>query len=176
MRFPLLFVALSFLLASCWPTSVSFKDKGSMDARWQKFYVTTLESNAPTAALYYPSRLTEDLKDGIQNNTRLKLGTNKDSCQVVIEGIIVGYNVSPAAIQQGDNAAKSRLNVSVKFTIFNNVTPKEGEIVEEVMEMTATRFVDFSANDDFTSVEASLIEEINKQIVQDVINKLMSNW
>ena len=42
--------------------------------------------------------------------------------------------------------------------------------------MTSTRFADFDATSDFTSAESELIDEINKQIVQDVINKLFSNW
>lgn len=175
MKFVYLF-SLSFMLLSCWPSSVSFKDKGSMDARWQKFSVTTIENNAPNASLSYPATLTEDLKSGIQNNTRLKLESNKDASQVQLEGTVIGYNVSPAAIQQGEAAAKSRLTISVKFTIIINVPPKEGEIPQEDMQLVATRFADFPSNQDLSSVEASLTEEINKQIVQDVINKLMSNW
>lgn len=171
-----LFLAVSLVLTSCWPSSVSFKDTGSMPISWQKFSVTTLENQAPNATLSYPATLTEDLKTGIQNNTRLKLESNKDSAQVQIEGSVIGYNVSPAAIQQGENAAKSRLTISVKFSIFINVPPKEGEILEDEMMLTATRFADFPANQDLSSVETNLIEEINKQIVQDVINKLMSNW
>jgi hypothetical protein len=147
-----------------------------MDARWQKFSITTIENNAPNASLSYPATLTEDLKSGIQNNTRLKLESNKDASQVQLEGTVIGYNVSPAAIQQGEAAAKSRLTISVKFTIIINVPPKEGEIPQEDMQLVATRFADFPSNQDLSSVEASLTEEINKQIVQDVINKLMSNW
>ncbi len=175
MRYFLLFT-LSIILTSCWPTSVSFKDKGSMDERWKKFSVVTIENEAPNATLSYPALLTEDLKDGIQNNTRLKLEGNKDSSQIVIEGVVVGYNVTPAAIQQGEVTAKSRLTVSVKFSIFINVPPKEGEIADNDMDMTVSRFADFPADQDLSSVESSLLEEINKQIVQDVINKLMSNW
>lgn len=172
----LFLLVVSFLLSSCWPSSISFKDKGSMDERWQKFYVSPIENSAPNASLSYPALLTEDVRSGIQNNTRLKLESNKDASQVQVEGVVVGYNVSPAAIQQGEAAAKSRLTISVKFTIFINVPPKEGEIPQNEMVVTATRFADFPSSQDLSSVESSLTEEINKQIVQDVINKLMSNW
>lgn len=172
----LILSSLLLILTACWPTSVSFKDKGSMDERWKKFSVLTMENEAPNATLSYPALLTEDLKDGIQNNTRLKLESNKDSSQIVIEGTVVGYNVTPAAIQQGEVTAKSRLTVSVKFFILINVPPKEGDLTENDMNMTVSRFADFPADQDLSSVESNLLEEINKQIVQDVINKLMSNW
>ena len=172
----LILSSLLLILTACWPTSVSFKDKGSMDERWKKFSVLTMENEAPNATLSYPALLTEDLKDGIQNNTRLKLESNKDSSQIVIEGTVVGYNVTPAASQQGAVTAKSRLTVSVKFFILINVPPKEGDLTENDMNMTVSRFADFPADQDLSSVESNLLEEINKQIVQDVINKLMSNW
>lgn len=169
-------ITLFFVLSACWPTSVSFQDKGAMDERWQRFHITTLENDAPNATLSYPAQLTEDLKTGIQNNTRLKLESDKEKAQLQIEGVVVGYNVAPAAIQKDEEAAKSRLTVTVKFSIFINVPPKEGEILEDEMTMTASRFADFSSDQDLSSVETALTEEINKQIVQDVINKLMSNW
>jgi len=169
------FFSLLYLLSACWPTSLSFRD-GSMDERWQKFYVTTLENSAANAPLSYAATLTEDVRTGLQNNTRLKLSTNKEDAQVQIEGNVIHYQVTPAAIQQGDNAAKNRLTISVKFTIFINVPPKEGGQQQDEMELTATRFQDFEASQDLTSVEAVLIDDIDKQIVQDVVNKLMSNW
>jgi hypothetical protein len=44
------------------------------------------------------------------------------------------------------------------------------------MTLTSTRFADYDSNLDLTTVESQLLEEINKQIVQDVINKILSNW
>ncbi|MGV3631940.1 MAG: LPS assembly lipoprotein LptE [Bacteroidota bacterium] len=169
MRF-LLYITLFFCLASCWPSSVSFVDKGSMPEEWLTFSVKTLENNAANAPLSYPARLSEDIKDGVQNNTRLKLNSAPNSGEVQIEGTITNYMVSPIAIQEGDLAAKNRLTISVSFKIFTKA-PQEDE-----MSLSATRFFDYDSNQDFTAVEQELITEINKQIVQDVINKLLSNW
>lgn len=169
MRYFLL-LTLSFSLFSCWPTSVSFVDKGSMPEEWKVFSVKTLENNAANAPLSYPANLSETIKSGIQNNTRLKLSTEANSGEVQIEGIVVNYSISPIALQEGDVAAKNRLTVVVDFNIYIK-KPKEEE-----MKLTSTRFFDYDSNQDFGSVEAELISEINKQIVQDVINKLLSNW
>lgn len=169
MRF-ILYLSVILSLSSCWPTSVSFMDKGSMPEEWKKFSIKTLENNAPNAPLSYAALLSEDLKDGIQNNTKLKLNTTPNSGEVIIEGMVTNYSVSPIAIQAGDEAAQNRLTISTSYTIYIKA-PKEEE-----MKLTSTRFADYDSNSDLSSVESSLITEINKQIVQDVINKLLSNW
>jgi outer membrane lipopolysaccharide assembly protein LptE/RlpB len=113
--------------------------------------------------------LTEILKDGIQNNTRLTLNTNKEG-EIVLTGLISGYNVSPIAIQQNDNATKNRLTIRVQFELFIN-SPEAQNV-----KFVSTRFADFDSNVNLASVESQLIDDINSQISQDVINKLLSNW
>ncbi len=169
-----LFIALSFLLASCWPSSVSFMDKGSMPPEWKTFTLKTLDNNAPNTPLSYPAQLSEAVKDGVQNNTRLLITNNIDDSSIDIEGVINSYNVSPIALQNDEtgtqNAAQNRLTISVNFDIYIKV-PEPSE-----MRMTSTRFVDYSSDQDLSNVESQLLDEINTQVVQDVINKLLSNW
>ena len=164
-----LFILL-LLLTSCWPVSVSLIDKGSMPEEWKTFSVKTLNNKAPNAPLSYSPNLTEQIKDGIQNNTRLQLNTQSNKAEIIIEGSVNNYNLSPIALQEGDNAAKNRLTISTQFTIF--IEKPE----ESIMKLTSTRFADYDSNTDLSSVENQLLDEINEQIVQDVINKLLSNW
>ena len=167
----LLLVVLSLItLSSCWPTSVSFKDSGSMPLEWKSFHMKTLEINAANCPLSYAAQLSEKLKDGIQNNTRLSLATKLSDAEVQIEGQILNYQVSPIAIENGDNASKNRLSLSVQFVI-NTTLPKE-----QTINLTSSRFADFEATTNLSSVENELLENITEQIVQDLINKLMSNW
>lgn len=163
-------ILLLVVLSACWPSSVSFKDKGSMPEEWKTFSVKTFEVLAPNAPLSYGANLTEQLKDGIQNNTRLLLNTNFGKGEVNIDGKILNYNVTPIAIQGNDNASQNRLTISAQFSI-EITKPKE-----ELISVTSTRFSDFNSNENLASVETRLLEEINTQIVQDLINKLMSNW
>jgi hypothetical protein len=141
-----------------------------MPEEWKQFSIQTLDYNAANAPISYPANLTEALKDGVQNNTRLKLASRANSGEVQIEGALNGYSIQPIALQPGDVAAKNRLTVTVSFTIFISA-PKEEE-----MKLTSTRFADYDSNLDFSTVEAQLLEEINQQIMQDLINKLFSNW
>jgi hypothetical protein len=61
MKFGSLILLLA-VLSSCWPSSISFKDKGSMPEEWKTFSVKTLEVLAPNAPLSYGANLTEQLK------------------------------------------------------------------------------------------------------------------
>ena len=161
---------LFIILTSCWPVSVSLIDQGSMPEEWKTFSVKTLNNKAPNAPLNYTPNLTEQIKDGIQNNTRLQLNTQTNKAEIIIEGSVNNYNLSPIALQEGDNAAKNRLTISTQFSIF--IQKPE----ESIMKLTSTRFADYDSNSDLSDVENQLLEEINEQIVQDVINKLLSNW
>lgn len=165
----LICIGIVLFASGCWPTSISFKDK-AMPEEWKQFSIQTLDYNAANAPISYPANLTEALKDGVQNNTRLKLASSANSGEVQIEGALNGYSIQPIALQPGDVAAKNRLTVTVSFTIFISA-PKEEE-----MKLTSTRFADYDSNLDFSTVETQLLEEINQQIVQDLINKLFSNW
>lgn len=169
MRLFLLFILL-IGLSACWPSSVSLIDKGSMPEEWKTFSVKTLENNAPNTPLSYSAILSEKIKDDVQNNTRLLLNSETGKGEVVIEGIITNYSVIPVAIQDDDNSAKNRLSITVQFTIFISA-PEEDKML-----LTSTRFMDYDSNSDLATEEAALLEEINTQIAQDVINKLLSNW
>jgi len=162
-------IFLLTFLCSCWPKSVSLID-GSMPDEWKTFSVKTLENNAPNTPISYAPNLSEKLKDGIQNNTRLLLNSETGQGEVVIEGTIINYSVIPVAIQEGDEAEMNRLTISVQFTIF--ISKPE----EDKMNLTSTRFIDYDSNTDLATAESTLLDEINTQIVQDVINKLLSNW
>jgi len=62
------------------------------------------------------------------------------------------------------------LSVTVQFEIV--VSKPE----EDVMKGKSTRFIDYDSNTDLATVESELLDAVNEQIIQDVLNKLMSNW
>ncbi len=163
-------IILFILTSGCKSMSISLKDSGSTPEEWKSFSIKTLESSAPNCPLSYTAKLTEDLKDAIQNNTRLSLNTTTGSGEVYIEGIINNYQVMPIAIQNNNSAAQNRLTIGVQFNI-NISAPKT-----ETMNLTATRFADFNASTNLASVENQLLEDINTQLAQDLINKLLGNW
>ena len=164
------FIGLFMMLTSCWPTSVAFVDKGGMPEEWETFFVTNLENNAANTPLSYDAELSELIRDGVQNNSRLTLNQNGDEAEVNITGSITNYSITPIALQEGDNASQNRLTVTVQFEIL--VSKPE----EDIMTLSSSRFIDYDSGTDLATVESDLLTEVSSQIVQDVLNKLMSNW
>ena len=74
------------------------------------------------------------------------------------------------AIQDGDVAAQNRLTVRVNFQI--DITAPQ----VDQKSLNATRFIDYDSSTDLGIVETELLNSVNEQIVQDLINKLLSNW
>jgi outer membrane lipopolysaccharide assembly protein LptE/RlpB len=165
-----LFIAMLALFTSCWPESFSFRDTGGMPVEWTSFTIQNLENSAPNCPLSFAPLLTEKLKDGVQNNTRLVLNTQQGAGEVNIEGGITAYQVQPVAIQGSDNASSNRLTMTLALKI-KIKAPKEEE-----WQMVSTRFADFAATSNLADVEQKLFAEISEQMVQDLINKLYSNW
>lgn len=170
MRKLIAFIFVLPLLTACWPTAFLSPRDTSMPEDWRVFFIESLEITTATAPSSYQATLSEALRTSIQNNTRLKLGGNSQQSDLKISGIISNYATSPIAVQQNDNAAKNRLTISINFTI---LTPTKG--LEEI-KFTSTRFADYDSNEQLIAVENRLIDEINQQIGQDLINKLLSNW
>lgn len=169
-------IAISLLLCvltSCWPTSVSFNDTGSLNPCLKHFQMDPLEISAANAPVNYQIDLTEAVKSGIQNNTRLLLAGTGNKPQVLISGKVTNYVITPIALQQGDVASKNRLTISAQMDI---VFECQTEDYQHEMKVNSTRFADYESSQDISSVEAQLISEINAQIVQDVINQILSNW
>lgn len=166
----ILFMSILLLLTACWPTSISFRD-GSVPPEWNRFVVHTFENNASNAPISYSSDLTELVKDAIQNRVGLTLVTSEaDDPQVIVFGTVDSYHITPLSLQDNVAEVKNRLTVRASFDIF--ITEPE----EEEMKLSSSRFVDFDASQDVGSIQNQLLEEISDQIVQDLINKLLSNW
>lgn len=166
----LLNLLMLFLFFGCKSYSISFKDNGTTPEEWKSFSIKNLETTAPNCPLDYAPKLTENLKDALQNNTRLSLNTKTGSGEVYIEGNVTTYQVTPIAIQNNNNASQNRLTIGVQFIIYISA-PKE-----EIMNLNASRFADFNSSTNLSTIEGELLEQINSQIAQDLINKLLGNW
>jgi outer membrane lipopolysaccharide assembly protein LptE/RlpB len=165
-----LFILVAIGLSACWPSSFSFRDTGGMPEEWKTFTLKTLTLEAATCPLSFAAILSENLKDGVQNNTPLLLNTTFGKGEVNMEGKITQYLVTPLAVQGNNNASQNRLSMTLVMTI-NITKPKE-----EQWTMTSSRFADFSSGTNLSEIETKLFEDISSQMVQDLINKLLSNW
>jgi len=111
---------------------------------------------------------TEKLKDKFLSQTNLKL-TDKDP-DLIFEGAITNYVVTPLAIQANETAAKNRLTITISVKFTNIKDEKQN------FETSFSRFADYSSSQSLSAVETGLMNDINEQLVDDIFNKAFINW
>ncbi len=111
---------------------------------------------------------TNALQDMITNQTSLNL--TRDGGDLVYEGEITEYRVSPMTATAEQTAAQNRLTMTVKVRFFN----KTKEDVD--FEKPFSFFYDFPASTQLTSVKSEAHDAIFERITQDIFNASLANW
>jgi hypothetical protein len=130
--------------------------------------IQTFRNNASLAPPTLSQSLTDALKDIFTSQTKLSIVPSGGDMN--FEGEIINYTIAPMAIQSNDQAALTRLTITVNVKFTNVKDEKQN------FETTFSRYADFSGTQNLTTVQNSLIEEINKQLAQDIFNRAMINW
>ncbi|HRY31720.1 MAG TPA: LptE family protein [Bacteroidales bacterium] len=162
---PILAFVLMLAAASCGIYSFS---GASIPPEAKTISITHFPNNAAIVNPSLSQAFTDMLKDKFTNQTSLSLVTRNGDLQ--IEGEITGYNVQPVAIQGNDQAALNRLTVTVNVRYQNKYAESQN------FESSFSRFADFPAAQSLSSVQQTLLEEINKALVEDIFNKSVANW
>ncbi len=146
----------------------SFKDTSPIPQEVKTFRVNYLENRAQYVNTQLSPQLTEKLKQKIISTTRLRQ-TNDDDAHYDISGFVTQYFTSTISIS-GSNASGNRLTVSFHLVFRNTLDEKKN------FETDLTRTFDFPATQSLTQAEASLNNDIVKNIVDEIFNKIFSNW
>jgi len=118
----------------------------------------------------------EKLKDMFLEQTNLSLSENEGDLS--FSGYISKYQIKPMAIKANETAGQNRLTIAVKVT-YNNSLDSENNF-----EHTFSRYRDYDGSlnlsdkfpDSDELVEDFLIEEITKELAEDIFNKAFVNW
>ena len=131
----------------------------------------TIDFFSNRAAIVQPSlsqAFTEKLKEKFVTQTSLRLLDKEGDLH--FEGFITDYNTQPVAIQGTQTAALNRLTISVSVKFTNLKDEKQN------FETGFSRYYEYSSQRSLTDVEQEAIAEINKQLIDDIFNKAVSNW
>lgn len=123
------------------------------------------------APLVYPpleQRFNEEMKDMFTRNTRLQLVEQNGDME--IEGEIVGYELTPMAVQEDAFASETKLTMTVRMRFRNNKS--DAPEIEERISANRT----FPSNTMFDTVQDRLINELIEEIVDQIFNATMANW
>lgn len=163
-------ILVTLFIVSC---KISYQFNGaSIDYNLVKtIEIRDFPNQATTVYPQLSQVFTEAVKDHFTKNTKLEFtNTNPD---LELEGEIIRYDLtsqSPKQQEGGIYATETRLTMSVRIRYLNNKKPEENK------EETITAYRDFSSNKMFTEVQDELIDELSKDISDQIFNTTMSNW
>jgi hypothetical protein len=152
-----------FFLNSCY----SFKDV-SIPPEVKTARIQYIENKARIINPQLSQRLTDKLRQKVINQTRLSQ-TNNDEAHYDISGYISDYFVTTSGIS-GQTAASNRLNVTVHLIFKNRLDDKKS------FETDLTRTAEFSSSRSLSQAEAELTDVIVQNLVDEIFNRIFSNW
>jgi len=162
---PLLLSAL--LLSGCfWMYSFTGTTL-SLDVK--SISVGYIENRAPRVNPTLSNLITEQLKDKYTKLTNLEM-VDSDG-DLSITGEITGYDNAAMAVTADEVASKNRLTISVKIKFVNKITPKESFESKQF-----SKYQDYNSTQSLDSVESGLVEEILKEIIEEIFIATVANW
>ena len=158
-------VLVVLLASSC--GIYNFTGTGKIDAK--TFQVNTFQNTSELVEPGIDRQFTLRLQDLIQNQTNLNL-TNSNG-DLVYEGEIVDYRISPMTATAELKAAQNRLNITVNLRFSNRKRP------EENFEKRFSFFYDYPGDTQLTGAQLrTALDEIFERITQDMFNETLAKW
>ena len=168
MRFlTLLCLYIMFVLQSC---SVKYSLTGaSISPETKSFQVNYFQNNAPLIEPGIERDFTNKLIDLLINQTSLELVKSKGD--LVYEGEIVEYRISPTTATADNRAAQNRLTVAVNIRFYDIQDP------DADFEKRFSFYYDYAGNVQLIgSQRDTALDEIFERITQDVFNASLAKW
>jgi hypothetical protein len=144
----------------------------SIDPNLKTFAVRTFETTAFNAPPTLAVDFTERLKDKVRTETPLALKTDEPDCEFT--GKISEFRVSPLAPKPGETVARNQLVIGV---FVNYTINKEGiKTNYPATGKSFSFFAEFGADQDLLTVQDQLIDDIRKQLLEDIFNAAFNDW
>jgi hypothetical protein len=148
----------------------SFRETSPLPDSIKTVNIQLLDNRAPYLNVQLAPSLTERLKQKIISQTRLR--QTNDDAHILISGYISDYSTSTVGITSVNGKSQSsanRLNVSVHIVMQNTQdnTTKEFDV---------SRQMDFPATKTIQEAEASLLEEMVRNLTDEIFNRIFSDW
>ncbi|MFC6269115.1 LptE family protein [Frigoriflavimonas asaccharolytica] len=162
----------SFILFGCYSFTGS-----SLSPETKTVQINEFRNNAAQVNPTLAQQFSIDIQNRFLQRTTLK-GT-KENPDILIEGEITDYSITPTTISTSVNApggniqaAQNKLTITVKVHYENNV-PNEKD---KSFDRSYTDEVVFSSALDITAIEASQVRLVNERIINKIFNDIVANW
>lgn len=145
----------------------NFTGTSKIDAK--TFQVNNFLNNAQLVEPGIERTFTQKLQNLIMNQTNLNL-TNSNG-DLVYEGEITEYAISPMAASANQTAGQNRLTITIKVRFVNK--NKETDNFEKSFSF----FHDYSGQEILSGAKLNVaLEEIFERITQDIFNDSLAKW
>ncbi|GAA4312516.1 LptE family protein [Christiangramia aestuarii] len=150
---------------SCGIYSFTGADTGEAET----FQVNFFQNNADLVEPGIDRAFTISLQDLIQNQTSLSLVNNNGD--LIFEGEIVEYYISPMSATAQNTAAQNRLTISVNVRYYNTLEP------EKDLERRFSFYYDYPAQTQLVGANLeTALDEIYTRLTQDIFNAALTDW
>lgn len=160
-------LSLLLIFSSC---KISYKFTGtSIDYEQTKTVsITEFINQAP---LVYPplsQSFTEALRELFRRQTHLEEVAQAGDFS--IEGSIVGYDLTPVAVQEDAFASMTRFTMTVSVHFENNANPKKN------FDRTFSAYTEFDSSSLFSQVQDDLVRQLTEDITKQIFNATAEDW
>ncbi|WP_047544746.1 LptE family protein [Psychroserpens sp. Hel_I_66] len=161
----LILLCFTFLFG-CGPYSFT----GVQNLKAETFQVNYFQNTADLIEPGFDRDFKLALEDLILNQTNLTLTTTNG--ELIYEGEIVEYRISPTTAQANSTAAENRLSVTVNLRFFDTTDPEA-----EDFEKRFSHFVDYPGSQLLQGAQKDAVhEQIFERITQDIFNATLAKW
>lgn len=158
-------ITISILANSC--GVYNFTGAKPLDAK--TFQVNYFQNNAPLVEPGIERTFTIELQEIIQNQTNLNLVSQGG--EILYEGEIVDYRITPMTATADQRAAQNRLTITI------NVRFRNRNKEDDNFEKRFSFFYDFDANQQLVGSElTTALDVIFERITQDIFNESLAKW
>ena len=158
------------LLQSCYSFTGS-----SLSPETKTIQINDFPNNAALVNPFLAQQFSTDIQNRFLQRTTLK-GT-KNTPDILIEGEITDYSITPTTISSAINApggniqaAPNKLTITVKVHYENKVEP------DKSFDRTYSDEAVFSSDLDINAIESSQVKIVNERIINKIFNDIVANW
>ena len=157
----------TLLSVSC---SVKYSFTGaSISTKTKSFQVNYFQNNSTLVEPGIDRDFTNKLIDLLINQTSLELV--KSSGDLIFEGEIVEYRISPTTATANNTAAQNRLTIGINVRFFDKNDS------ESDFEKRFSFYYDYPGNSQLVgSQKVTAVDEIFERITQDIFNEALAKW
>ena len=159
-----------FILLMCISCSVKYSFTGaSISSKTKSFQVNYFQNNSALVEPGIDRDFTNKLIDLLINQTSLELVKSKGD--LIFEGEIVEYRISPTTATANNTAAQNRLTIGINVRFFDKNDS------ESDFEKRFSFYYDFPGNSQLIgSQKETAVDEIFERITQDIFNEALAKW